>query len=207
MKHLTCLLSLFILSILYVSAQVSDIEMYQKAYNYLNDSVLKVEYQVIDSFTRNCNAHIIGGKKHKYDSELQVANKFIEIHRGFPMSDFVKQNYNLDKDCWQALRMGTHQCELVNHITDSLDVAWSAYHMKEKASITEILKPLLSEKKDGFQVFFSDIYKNTLVAELKAFCNNYDETEWYGSSTIFYFVFNSLGEIERVYSEEVIHYN
>ena len=79
--------------------------------------------------------------------------------------------------------------------------------MKDENKISESLKEFISNKKDGYQVFFSDIYKRTLAAELKGFCLPYDEGTWMGSSTSFYFVFNEEGNLEEVYSGISIHYN
>ena len=79
--------------------------------------------------------------------------------------------------------------------------------LKDDNEISESLKEFISNKKDGYQVFFSDIYKRTLAAELKGFCLPYDETIWMGSSTSFYFVFDEGGKIEEVYSGISIHYN
>lgn len=79
--------------------------------------------------------------------------------------------------------------------------------MKNNSEIEKTLKEIISKRKDGHIVFFSDIYKKTLAAEVKSFCLPYDEFAWFGSSTSFYFIFNEQGEIEQVYSGITIHYN
>lgn len=79
--------------------------------------------------------------------------------------------------------------------------------MKENSEISQSIDELPSTKKDGYQVFFSDVYENTLAAELKSFCVPYDKGGWQGGSNIYFFVFNDLGDILDVYSGETIHYD
>ena len=148
-----------------------------------------------------------GGPKLKFDSELQVANRFIKNNSRFPHKDLIAKKYNFSKECLDALRMGIRDCELANEVMDSLDVFWESYKMKSKSEINEILKELISAKKDGFQVFFSDIYKNTIAAEIKTFCVPYNRQMWMGSSVSFFFIFNDKGEIDEIYSGITVHYN
>ncbi|KXX67453.1 hypothetical protein [Flammeovirga sp. SJP92] len=72
----------------------------------------------------------------------------------------------------------------------------------------KMVKHLPSNRKDGYQVFFSDIFNNTLSAEVKSFCLPYDHdlNSWKGSSTFFFFVFDHQGKIKEVYSGETVHY-
>ena len=189
------------------NAQIQESDLYKTAYNYLNDSIIKVNHADAKTFAKNCNECCVKGIKLKFDSELQVAFRFIKNNQGFPMSDLIDKKYNFSKDCLRAIRMGTRECELSNQVQDSLKTFWEAYKMKDDNEISESLKEFISNKKDGYQVFFSDIYKRTLAAELKGFCLPYDETIWMGSSTSFYFVFDEGGKIEEVYSGISIHYN
>lgn len=121
--------------------------------------------------------------------------------------DLVDKKYKFSNDCLRALRMGTQDCEISNQVQDSLRIFWSEYKMKDTNEISNALKGLLSDKKDGYQVFFSDIYRNTLAAELMDFCLPYNETTWMGHSTSFYFGFNEKGDIKEVFSGVSIHYN
>lgn len=189
------------------NAQIQESEFYKTAYNYLNDSIIKLNHVDAETLAKNCNECCVTGINLKFDSELHVANRFIKNDQGFPIGDFINKKYNFSKDCLRAIRLGTRECDLSNQVRDSLKTFWESYRMKDKKEISESLKDLISNKKDGFQVFFSDIYKGTLAAELKSFCLPYDEKMWQGSSTSFFFVFNKEGKIEEVYSGISIHYN
>ncbi|MFT7035916.1 MAG: hypothetical protein ACJA2S_004440 [Cyclobacteriaceae bacterium] len=83
--------------------------------------------------------------------------------------------------------MGIRECKFANRVEDSLTLFWEGYEMKDHNQIFQQVKPLTSNKEDGYQVFFSDIYKRTLAAELKSFCSPYKKYYWQGSSTIYYF--------------------
>ena len=188
-------------------AQIREIDLYQTAYDYLNDSIVKLKYEDINEFSKNCKECCVKGIDLKFDPNLQVASRFIENNYGFPLKDLVGKKYNFSSDCLRAIRMGTRDCASANRVQDSLEVFWSKYKMKNRNKISQSLKGLVSDKKDGYQVFFSDIYKNTLAAELKEFCSPYDQSMWMGSSTSFYFVFNDKGEIKEVFSGVSIIYN
>ena len=92
-------------------------------------------------------------------------------------------------------------------MTDSLNIFWKDYVPKDTKEMVILLNDLISDKKYGYQVFFSDVYKNTIAAEIKSFCAPYDLTAWQGSSTSYFFVFNSEGKIAAIYSGRTIHYN
>ena len=190
-----------------LNAQIQESDLYKTAYNYLSDSVIKVNHPEAKRFAKNCNECCVKGIKLKFDSELQVANRFIKNDEGFPIRDLIDKKYNFSKDCLRAIRMGIRDCELSNQVQDSLKTFWASYKTKTNDGISESLKEFISNKKDGYQVFFSDIYKRTLAAELKGFCLPYNETMWMGSSTSFYFVFDEEGKIEEVYSGISNHYN
>src|SRR5688572_6097855 len=185
--------------------QVEEIKFYQTAYNYLSDSVVKKNYPDVKTLAKNCIECCIKGAEVEFDFKLQVSEKFIRNDRGFPMCDLLKRKYQMNESCAVALGSGT--VELTKQVQDSLKIFWKNYKMKQKSDLLKILKDMVSNKKDGYQVFFSDVHKNTLAAELKSFCLPYDEAIWFGSSTSFFFIFNQDGEIEEVYSGETIHYN
>ncbi len=178
--------------------------MYATAYNYLNKSTKSIGLGTNKELTDNCN-QIIKGAKLEFKKELQVASKFIENYRGFPICDFLKRRYKMTENCVYAL--GSGKFELAEHVQDSLELFWKNYQMKTNSKITETMEGLISEEKAGFIVFFSDIYKNTLAAEVKSFCLPYDRTTWQGSSISFYFIFNDTGDILEVYSGVSIHYD
>jgi len=207
MKHIGLILILSTFFSLYSFAQVQKADLYKKAYKYLNDSILKNDYPSASILAKNCNECCVTGKTMNFKANLQVAKKFIENNHGFPYNDFAIKKYNFSDDCLRSWRLGIRDCELGNYVLDSLDRFWENYEMKKDGEIIEYLKDLPSDSKDGYQVFFSDIYENTIAAELKSFCLPYDETIWMGSSTSFYFIFNDLGEIEDIYSGTTIHYN
>lgn len=189
------------------SAQTTDRELYEAAYAYLNDSILRHDYASTQELAKNCNHCCVKGIKLAFESELQVANRFINLTRHFSFKDYSQQHYDLSRRCRRALRMGTKGCKLVNHLLDSINTFWSDYEMKPEPQIAKELEGLASESKDGYQVFFSDVYKNTLAAEVKGFCSPYDKSPWFGSSRSFYFVFDKNGEIKKVYSGQMVIYN
>jgi hypothetical protein len=189
------------------NAQSRENILYEKAYHFLNDSIVKIKFDKPQTFAENCNECCVKGTKLKFESELQVANKFIENYHGFPFSDLIKKKYSLSEECIQAIRIGSEQCKLANQVQDSLKIFWSSYKMQHEMEISKALKNLISTKKDGYQVFFSDIYQNTLAAELMSFCTPFDKTVWMGNSTSFFFIFNDEGNIEQVYSGITINYN
>lgn len=178
--------------------------MYRKAYDYLNDSIIKVKYEDDKSLRISCKQYVRGAKL-KFDNDLQVASKFIKNDRGFPLCDLLKSKYNVTESCVYAI--GSGEFKLTKQVQDSLKMFWRDYQIKNNSEIEMPLKEIMSKRKDGHVVFFSDIYKNTLAAEVKSFCLPYDEVTWFGSSTSFYFIFNQQGEIEQVYSGITIHYN
>jgi hypothetical protein len=202
---ITILILLGLIKSLEAKAQISELELYKSAYNYLNDSIIKVNYADVKAFAKNCNECCVKGIKLRFKSKLQVANKFIENDRGFPLCDLLKKKYRTTESCVYLL--GSGESELTNHVQDSLRVFWGPYKMKENSEISKSIKKLISKKKDGYQVFFSDIFQNTLAAEIKGFCLPYDETIWMGSSTSFYFIFDEMGNIQEIYSGKEIHYN
>ena len=187
--------------------QLDENELYQTAYNYLNDSIIKSNYVDVKTLAKNCSSCCVKGKKLKFIPDLQVACRFIENNRGFPIGDLVAKKYDFSSDCLHALRMGTRECQLANQVRDSLESFWLSYEMKPDNEIAKSLGELISNRKDGYQVFFSDIYKNTLAAEVKSFCLPYDEIMWMGSSTMFFFIFDVKGKIADIYSGRTIHYN
>ena len=204
-KIFTIVIFIILINTFESEGQINDFDLYKTAYNYLNDSVIKVNYDNAKTFAKTCNDCCVKGTKLRFDSDLQIANKFIENHRGFPLCDLLQKRYRISESCVYAL--GSGEFELTNHVQDSLDVFWTGYKMKTRTEITKTITKLLSKKKDGYQVFFSDVYKNTLAAEVKGFCLPFDSMMWMGSSTSFYFIFNDDGQIEQVYSGVSIHYN
>jgi hypothetical protein len=204
-KIIWLLISLLVLSSFDVKAQIEEIELYKAAYNYLSDSIIKKSYPNVNDFARGCNECCVKGIKLKFHSKLQVADKFIENNRGFPLCDVLKKKYGVTESCVYLL--GSGKSKLADQVQDSLELYWESYKMKRKLEIATSIKKLLSKRKDGYQVFFSDVFQNTIAAEIKGFCLPYDETMWMGSSTSFYFVFDELGNIREVYSGIVIHYN
>ncbi len=184
--------------------QLNEYDKYQLAYNFLNDSIIKVNYGDAKTLRNDCKK-FVKGVKLKFEDELQVSSKFIENDWGFPLCDLLKTKYKISESCVYAL--GSGELDLTKHIQDSLKIFWANYEVKTQDELTTSLKGLISNRKDGYQVFFSDVYNNTLAAEVKSFCLPYDEVAWFGSSTSFYFVFNQQGEIEQVYSGVTIHYN
>ncbi|BDD05580.1 hypothetical protein [Aureibacter tunicatorum] len=198
-----------------VKGQTKEADLYKAAYDYLNDSIVKSKFVDAKTLAKNCSYRSItikaNGKqvntKFKFNSELQVAYEFNDHRRGFPIENFIKSKLTLSKDCLTALRMNTRTCDEVNYLSDSLETFWQDYEMKSYEKIKESLKNLPSKRKDGFQVFFSDIYKNTLSAEIDGFCAPYDKVKRVGAPLFFFFVFNDQGEIIEVYSGKTMHYN
>lgn len=184
--------------------QVNERDMYQLAYNYLNDSIIQSNFGDAKSLRNDCK-RTVKGVRLRFEDDLQVANKFIRNDWGFPLCDLLKQKYKITESCVHAL--GSGRFELTNQVRDSLDNFWTNYEMKSQIEIMNSLDGLISARKDGFQVFFSDVYNNTIAAEFKAFCLPYDEIAWFGSSTSYFFIFNEQGEIEQVYSGTSMHYN
>ncbi len=191
-----------------LKAQTSEAELYQTAYDYLNDSILTKYYVSAEQLAQDCSRNIISKRKPEYSASLQVADRFIKINSQFPLRDFVSRNYNLSEDCLLDIRMGIGKCQDANRIRDSLNTFWSEYESKGAEQLSQMTAHLPSDRKDGFQVFFSEIYKNTLAAELKSFCLSYSSKwSWMGPSKSFYFVFNAQGKIKEVIWGTVVHYN
>lgn len=202
-KHLRAFI---ILSIVFIPGlsfgQPKESEMYRAAYQYL-DSINKLE-RTARALRDDCQQYVQGTKL-RFKDNLQVASKFIENDRGFPLCDLLKRKYGMKESCVYAL--GSGESELTKHVQDSLMFFWQDYQMRSESSILESLRGIGSKRKDGFLVFFSDIYKNTLAAEVKSFCRPYDKIDWQGSSTSYFFVFNSKGVITEVFSGIETHYN
>ena len=189
-----------------VSSQVEEKDLYLLAYDYLNDSTVEGRSFDEKAFRKDCSKYYrVRGRRLKYEADLQVAGRFIQNNRGFPLCDLLKRNYKVEVSCPYAI--GSGKFPLLNQVQDSLKVFWAEYEMKSDNEISEVLGELISEKKDGLVVFFSDIYKNTLMAEVMPFCQPYERDRWMGHSNSYYFIFNDNGEIEEVYSGVVIHYN
>ncbi|MEQ9423352.1 MAG: hypothetical protein RJQ09_02960 [Cyclobacteriaceae bacterium] len=194
----------FVLASAVAFGQAKESDMYRSAYTYLNDLVIKTSYVDAKKLKRNCRQHL-KVLKLKFDDELKVASRFIKNDSGFPYCDFIKKKYSIEESCAYAL--GSGEFELFEYIKDSLETFWDNYEIKENEKIAESLNGLISETKNGHIVFFSDIYKNSLAAEIKSFCQPYDEVPWFGSSTSFFFIFDDNGKIKELYSETVWHYN
>ncbi|MCB0497178.1 MAG: hypothetical protein KDC79_13645 [Cyclobacteriaceae bacterium] len=207
MKTITATLLMFVWMCNISISQDQDVreeKLYVVAYKYLEDSIIGDNRDFKNSLVKDCGG-TVDGYQHEYDSKLHVADKFIANSRGFPLCDLLKRKYKIQESCTYAL--GSGRFELTKNVEDSLTTFWNDYKMKSKDQIRKPIENLISEKKIGYQVFFSDVYKNTIAAEIMVFCAPYDETMWLGSSTSFYFVFNEKGEIKEVYSGISIHYN
>ena len=189
------------------SAHLDEKDLYRKAYNHLNDSIVKITHVGPKTLAANCSECCVKGVELNFSPELQVAPKFIANNYGFPIIDLAEKKYGLSENCLQSLRMNTRKCEKANKVLDSLDFFWKDYKMNDKTNISKSLERLISSRKDGYLVFFSDVYRNTLAAEVGEFCLPYDKSVWQGSSTIYYFVFSVDGTIEEIYSGATIHYN
>jgi hypothetical protein len=208
-KIITLFFYLFLTLSIESFAQIDEKELYKKAYNYLNDSIVKLKHPSIKDEIANIDgcSFYAKGYEFNFDSELQVANRFIENNLGFPYTNFMIKKYKLSKKCIKALKNGKVKCELINRVKDSLALFWKEYKMKDTSEISKLVKDLKSLRKDGYQVFFSDIYKNALLAEVKSFCFPYDKGIWLGMSTFFYLIFSDKGEIEEIYYGKTIAYN
>lgn len=203
MKKKTLLLYfLFLISATHAFGQTDTLSIYRQAYNYLNDSIVKKQLADPERFSSDCEA-LIKGYKVTISPDLQVADKFIEHGHGFPICDFVKQKYNYKGSCGAFV---VHDSGFRNQVQDSLQNYYKDYTFNEE-KVKKTLRGFIANKENGYQVFFSDYYKNALAAELKSFCRSYKEGYWQGSSTSFYFIFDDNGKLIEVYSGRVIHYN
>lgn len=206
MNRLFLIPILLFLSIRCSFGQTEDKVLYESAYNYLN-SFIKKEFVSKTVFEKSCNKGLNGGQKVRIPEDLQVASKFIKNGRGFPLKDYVQKKYNFSLDTLRLILMGVRKGELATQVLDSLDNFRKDYRMKDESMILKSLNGMISDIKIGHQVFFSDIYKNTLSAEVMGFCIPYDQDDWTGVSTSFFFTFNNEGELEEVYYGKSIHYN
>ena len=197
-------LSIFLIGAFFFSfsavGQKNEIELYRKAYSYLERTV-EID---VKTFRQNCELSIVN-KKIKIQPKLQVASKFITNDRGFPLCDLLQKKYKVTESCVYAI--GSGKFEITKQVQDSLQTFWKNYDSKKLQQMDKILDPMISSEKIGYQVFFSDIYENTIAAEVKSFCSPYDKFPWYGSSISYYFVFDDNDEIIEIYSGISIHYN
>ena len=196
---------LLIITFIFVSnsslfGQTSKLEFYKKSYDYLQKEI-KIDTK---AFQDDCK-QVVAGAKVKIKPKLQVASKFNGISRGFPLCDLLQKKYKIQESCVYAL--GSGEFRLTYHVEDSLKNFWKDYKPEDPKELQKIIGPLISTRKNGYQIFFSDVYKNTLAAEVKSFCLDYDQFMWFGGSTFYYFVFNENKEIIEVYFGETINYN
>lgn len=198
---------LIIFSTIKVSAQNKETEYYRSAIEYLNDYVYskKVDNSI---FEKNCLARTKGLTKLDVPSGIQIAERFIRNDHAFPLEAMVNVKYNISKDCLRDLRMRIYNCPVNLQIKDSLNHFWSDYRPKSFHEMKSTLSSLVNFGESGYVVFFSDLHKNGLAAELMSFCTSYkSNTTWQGASTIFYFVFDDQGNVEEVYSGKGVSYN
>jgi hypothetical protein len=185
------MLSLLLAASVAVVAQPSPDKLYREALRYLDKSVIRDP-----NFIGQCKACCTNMLRKDLDDDLHVAGRFVPNNQHLPLCDLVKRKYQVT-DC-QAVKNGNSA--IVRHVQDSLATFWEGYQMQPQGALSDVLSDLISPYKDGYVVFFSDIYKNTLAAEVKAFCVPYDKKPWTGGSISFYFVFNESGNLEEIYS-------
>lgn len=116
--------------------QADEACMYGAAYDYLNDSIIEVNYPNAKILRSTCKKYVKGVKL-KFDDELQVASRFIRNDWGFPFCDLLKSKYNVLVSCVYAI--GSGDFKLTEHIQDSLSVFWKDYEMKSQSEIEDAL--------------------------------------------------------------------
>jgi hypothetical protein len=205
MRLLICTILGLLYSNLY--AQKNELGLYRKAYQYINDSIVQPKNINDEELHIFCSKYIEGVKLN-YQVGPHVANVVIQNGRGLPFEDIFRKNYSYEIDCCiRNLRLGGKDCPVVNQYTDSLTQFWSGYQIISKDSILNTIQPLISTQRNGFIIFFSDVYKNTLSAELQLLCKGYGNVPGgQGSPLSIFFIFNYEGEISEVYSGHSIHY-
>ncbi len=90
---------------------------------------------------------------------------------------------------------------LWQRVEDSVRTAYKDYAAKEAPQVYAYLLGMgLKEKQVGPTLFFSQVYKNTLVAELVFFCPQprTHPPVWQGKAYLFYFIFDDHGNLKGV---------
>jgi len=183
--------------------------IYENAYVYVNNYVHN-NFPTGKELKRSCRSFCVKGRNTMriYD-DVQVDDKFIPLTKGFPISDMAIKKYNAhEKGFLASIRMGVKNNQETAHILDSLDDAWKGYEKQDDEIIRNDVGNLISDNISGYQIHFSDIYKNSLAVELSSFCPNNCRVQLSAksSNTVFFFVFDEKGEITEVYWGDTIHF-
>jgi hypothetical protein len=173
--------------------------MYRAALRYLDKSVVRDP-----NFISQCKECCTNALRAGLNDDLHVADRFVPNNQHLPLCDFLERKYQMPGNCQTIMRGSSAS---VGRVQDSLNVFWADYQMQSQDTIAAALADIISPLKDGYQIFFSDIYKNTLAAEVKAFCVPYDRKPWTGGSVSFYFVFNEHGDLQEIYSGVTARYD
>lgn len=166
--------------------------------NYIESDSLKKSYVQRLIETKPC-VILQGSDTIKLPSEnvvldINVAQYFVASKPLITLCDILKKRYRVEESCNVVIGLDK---PIAIHVSDSINTEFSNYELNQLKT-----NPLLvnnRNKKDGLVVFFSNTYKNTLYAELKYFCQPYDEIDyWSGSSLVYFFEFEN-GKIKDVY--------
>jgi hypothetical protein len=132
--------------------------------------------------------------------KLYISSSFRENSPYPCLCDILKKRYKIKETC--TVEIGLDR-PTSTKASDSIKLAYTKYSPNKVRRLP--FKHVISGRKKGIAITFSDVYQNSLTAEVFGF--HYDNQDMLmGKSLIFYFTFKSSGEIESVFLGET-HYN
>jgi hypothetical protein len=172
-------------------------KVYQKAYDFISKDSTKAAfinhlYEYPPCILVQENVTIkkpIFSENEVFVSVIKVANTPFLV-----LCSILKQDYSLEESCSKVIGL---DYPLVEHVRDSINSVYQTYHLDEDDMVLKT--PSLEVRDEGFLIFFSDVFKNTVYAELRYICDpKQRRVDWRGESIIFYFVFDEQINITKV---------
>jgi hypothetical protein len=165
----------------------SQYDLYKKAYRYIYKSKELADFrnEILDKENVIVKRIIVSDSVFKNNPYL------------FLCSILFKKNNN-NGDCTKLI--GTDRLRMY----DSIKQEYSGYIYSEKVDIP--FKDRSSKGKKAFTLSFSDVFKNTIVAEVH-FKNGKILNGQSRKSILFYFVFYANGKIKNVFTSEIQNYH
>jgi hypothetical protein len=178
-----------IISLLFISSSAPEKEgdaKFTKAYEYVRNYAQK------DTALAKCDKSISKTQK------IVVSPQQIPFDINDVMCSYIQKRFS--KTGMSCSQINMKEGRIIQLSSDSVyrvisktkPIPFNQSVMYEKAREPEI----------GYTIMFSDLYQNCVMAELRYFCNNFENNVWAKKSMVFMFEFDTKGEMKTVYSQE-----